>query len=37
MIPTTPDVGIASDKTLSPTSDAGVRRTAIPPPYRTVK
>jgi hypothetical protein len=35
IIPTTPDAGVAGDNTLAPPTDAGVRRTAIPPPYRT--
>jgi hypothetical protein len=37
IIPTTPDAGIASDQPPLPAADAGVRRTAIPPPYRTTE
>ena len=37
IIPTTPAADIAGDKTVVPATDRAVRRTAVPPPYRTVE
>ena len=36
-IPATPDADVAGDGTVSPKGDGAVRRTASPPPYRTVQ
>jgi hypothetical protein len=34
---TVPDADMADDKTVVPSSDGAVRRTAIPPPYQKVQ